>query len=246
MVRSRRYVGITLDTWTKRKGKGNPVADGSQGGPTKIDQPIVGYSVAGEDQKPGAQGVEPTFTPPDTRPEVLYGRTYKIHPPMEAHALYITINDVLVNEGTEHEHLRPFEIFLNSKDMESFQWIVALTRVISGIFRKGGDMEFLVEELRSVFHPNGGYWLPGGKWQPSVVAHIGEVVQRHLYDLGLIEKAPPKSKAEQKKEEQHQKEDASQQDHTIYEYCGDCGRDTAHKLDGGCPQCLECGHAKCG
>ncbi|HKJ87424.1 MAG TPA: hypothetical protein VKA48_02855, partial [Gammaproteobacteria bacterium] len=161
-------------------------------GRIQIDQPIVGYSVVQDGEEAPA-----SLIPPEVRPEVLEGRTYKIHPPTEAHALYITINDVVLDAGTPNEHRRPFEIFLNSKDMESFQWIVALTRVLSGIFRKGGNLDFLVEELRSVFHPNGGYWMPGGKWQPSVVAHIGDVLQRHLYEQGLVDRPPDPGKAAQ-------------------------------------------------
>jgi len=214
-------------------------------GRIRIDQPIVRCSVVNEPEPETAEGPTVTHIPPEVRPDALEGRTYKIHPPTEPHALYITINDVVVNPGTEHEYRRPFEIFLNSKDMESFQWIVALTRVISGIFRKGGDLEFLVEELRSVFHPNGGYWLPGGKWQPSVVAHIGEVLQRHLYEEGLVEKAPPKGKAEKVAEQEGEPEE-NDQDSAEYRLCRDCGRRTEHAIQGGCATCLECGGSACG
>lgn len=102
-----------------------------------------------------------------SRPDMLIGNTYKIKTPVTEHALYITINDVIMNEGTPHEHRRPFEIFINSKNMEHFQWIVALTRVMSAVFRKGGDVTFLVEELKSVFEPSGGYFKKGGKFVPS-------------------------------------------------------------------------------
>ena len=90
------------------------------------------------------------------RPEMLLGSTYKLKTPLSEHALYVTINDIVFNEGTEHEMRRPFEIFINSKNMDHFQWIVALTRIMSAVFRKGGDVTFLVEELRSVFDPKGG------------------------------------------------------------------------------------------
>lgn len=220
-----------------------PQGDGEQHGRIRIDQPIVGYGVVESGDGPDP---DVTHIPPEVRPRVLEGRTYKIHPPTEAHALYITINDVVVNEGTEHEYRRPFEIFLNSKDMESFQWIVALTRVISGIFRKGGNLDFLVEELRSVFHPNGGYWLPGGKWQPSVVAHIGEVLQQHLYHLGLTDKTPDPGKAATAQAAQEAEPQQSGTSDTDYRYCQDCGRQTPHIIQGGCPSCLECGGSKCG
>jgi hypothetical protein len=77
--------------------------------------------------------------------------------------MYVTINDIILNEGTEHEQRRPFEVFINSKNLDHYQWIVALTRIISAVFRKGGDVTFLVEELKAVFDPRGGYWQPGGK-----------------------------------------------------------------------------------
>jgi len=95
------------------------------------------------------------------RPEVLIGSTYKIKTPISDHAMYVTINDIVLNEGTEYEQRRPFEVFINSKNLDHFQWIVALTRIISAVFRKGGDVTFLVDELKAVFDPRGGYWQPG-------------------------------------------------------------------------------------
>ena len=105
---------------------------------------------------------------------------------MSDHALYITINDIILNEGTEHEQRRPFEIFINSKNMENFQWVLALTRVISAVFRKGGDCTFLAEELKAVFDPKGGYFKKGGKFMPSLVAETGEAIENHMCMIGLI------------------------------------------------------------
>ena len=99
---------------------------------------------------------------------MLVGSTYKIKTPVSDHAMYVTINDIVLNEGTPHEQRRPFEVFINSKNLDHFQWIVALTRVISAVFRKGGDTTFLVDELKAVFDPKGGYWQPGGKFMPSI------------------------------------------------------------------------------
>jgi len=96
------------------------------------------------------------------RPETLIGMTYKIKSPLFEHALYVTVNDIVLNAGTPHEQRRPFEIFINSKNMDHFQWIVALTRIMSAVFRKGGDCTFLVEELKAVFDPRGGYLKKGG------------------------------------------------------------------------------------
>ena len=121
------------------------------------------------------------------RPEMLLGSTYKIKTPLSEHALYVTINDIVLNRGTEHELRRPFEIFINSKNMDHFQWIVALTRIISAVFRKGGDVTFLVEELRSVFDPRGGYFKKGGKYMPSLVAEIGDAIECHLRMIGMLQ-----------------------------------------------------------
>jgi hypothetical protein len=120
------------------------------------------------------------------RPEVLIGATYKIKSPLFEHALYVTINDIVLNAGTEFEMRRPFEIFINSKNMDHFQWIVALTRIMSAVFRKGGDVTFLVEELRAVFDPRGGYFRAGGVYMPSIVAELGNIIEQHLTMIGLI------------------------------------------------------------
>jgi len=120
------------------------------------------------------------------RPDTLVGATYKIKSPLFEHALYVTINDIVLNQGTEYEMRRPFEIFINSKNMDHFQWIVALTRIMSAVFRKGGDVTFLVEELKAVFDPRGGYFKAGGVYMPSIVAELGAVIEQHLKMIGMI------------------------------------------------------------
>ncbi|MBF0437139.1 MAG: hypothetical protein HQL77_17475 [Magnetococcales bacterium] len=121
-------------------------------------------------------------TPPlPPRPEVLDGTTYKIKTPNSEHAFYVTINDILI-DGKQ----RPFEIFINSKSMESLEWVVALTRVLSATFRREENAVFLVEELRSIFDARGGYFKPGGKRMPSIVAEIGDCLERHLAKTGII------------------------------------------------------------
>src|SRR3982074_1790614 len=114
------------------------------------------------------------------RPEMLVGSTYKIKTPISDHAMYVTINDIVLNEGTEYEQRRPFEVFINSKNLDHFQWIVALTRIISAVFRKGATSPFLVEELKAVFDPRGGHWPPGGKFMPSIIAEPGYALRKHL------------------------------------------------------------------
>ena len=157
----------------------------------KITKKIVGYNVLDtEKEKKEESNPAEIFQlgDPLNRPDQITGSTYKVKTPVTEHALYITINDVLMNEGTEQEHRRPFEIFVNSKNMEHFQWIVALTRVMSAVFRKGGDITFLVEELESVFDPNGGYYKKGGRYVPSLVAELGQVVEQHLINIGMLQK----------------------------------------------------------
>lgn len=169
----------------------------------KIEKKIVGYSVGKTDDAAKA-AVPPTVQPDPSdsydlgsaeviqmherveRPERLEGHTYKIKSPLFEHALYVTINDIVLNEGTEHELRRPYEIFVNSKNMEHFQWTVALTRIMSAVFRKGGDVTFLVEELKAVFDPRGGYFKAGGIYMPSIVAELGVVIEDHLKKIGLM------------------------------------------------------------
>ncbi len=118
---------------------------------------------------------------PLDRPETLEGRTYKIKWPESAHAIYITLNDVIVGGRR-----RPFEVFINSKNMEHFAWTVALTRMISAVFRRGGDVSFVVEELKAVFDPRGGAWMEG-RYVPSILAAIGGVIEKHMVEIGFLE-----------------------------------------------------------
>ena len=120
------------------------------------------------------------MTQPLDRPEALPGNTYKIAWPQSEHAIYITLNDI-VQDGRR----RPFEIFINSKNMEHYAWTVALTRMISAVFRRGGDVSFVVEELKAVFDPRGGAWM-GGHYVPSLLAAIGDVIERHMIAIGFM------------------------------------------------------------
>ncbi len=188
------------------------------------------------------------------RPEMLLGSTYKIKTPLTEHALYVTINDIVLNQGTEHELRRPFEIFINSKNMDHFQWIVALTRIISAVFRKGGDVTFLVEELRSVFDPRGGYFKKGGRFMPSLVAELGDVIERHMKMIGLLpaddldehQKAFIESK---RREYEGHEEEAAQESEGGFpdgaELCPKCHTKAMVMMDN-CLTCLACGESKCG
>lgn len=186
------------------------------------------------------------------RPNMLQGSTYKITTPLSEHALYVTINDVILNPGTDHELRRPFEMFINSKNMDHYQWIVALTRIVSAVFRKGGDVTFLVEEFRSVFDPHGGYFKKGGKFMPSLVAEIGDVLENHLCMIGLLKKDGPDE--HQKKfiaEKRAENEQCLSNDDDQGEYpenaelCKKCLTKASIMMDG-CMTCLNCGDSKCG
>ena len=188
------------------------------------------------------------------RPEVLIGSTYKIKTPVSDHAMYVTINDIVLNEGTEHEHRRPFEVFINSKNLDHFQWIVALTRIISAVFRKGGDISFLVDELKSVFDPRGGYWQPGGKFMPSIIAELGYVIEKHLQTIGVMPR--PEMDEHRKKlidEKRKEYEDRTKQQDMLSrghypegaQLCPKCSTAAVVMMDG-CMTCLSCGDSKCG
>jgi len=191
--------------------------------------------------------------------EALEGSTYKIKTPLDDHAMYVTINDIILNPGTEHEQRRPFEIFINSKNMDHFQWIVALTRLMSAVFRKGGDVTFLAEELQAVFDPKGGYFKPGGKFMPSIIAEIGAVIEHHLQKIGLMEKEELSEQQQLILEQKRAEAEASAQKKTIAEtateadsaypasatLCNKCHTKAVVIMDN-CATCLSCGYSKCG
>ena len=188
------------------------------------------------------------------RPEFLIGATYKIKTPVSDHAMYVTINDIVLNEGTPYEQRRPFEVFINSKNLDHFQWIVALTRIISAVFRKGGDVTFLVDELKAVFDPRGGYWQAGGKFMPSIIAELGYVIEKHLQMIGLLKKQEldehaQKLIAEKKQEfEERPKQTdavAKSQFPEGAQLCAKCSTAAVVMMDG-CMTCLNCGDSKCG
>ena len=256
----------------------------------KIGTKIKGYSV----EKPNDKAVEtktalapvasePEHVPAEViqmhekveRPETLIGATYKIKSPLFEHALYVTINDIVLNEGTEYQLRRPFEIFINSKNMDHFQWIVALTRIMSAVFRKGGDVTFLVEELKAVFDPRGGYFKAGGVYMPSIVAELGAVIEQHMKSIGLIhdpEMSPEMRALIAEKRAAYERgakkndsnrtggisgdlagagAESSMKKNDAAEFpagatlCSKCNTAAMILLDG-CETCLNCGNSKCG
>jgi len=182
------------------------------------------------------------LTQPLNRPEELPGATYKVRWPDSDHAMYITLNDI-IQDGRR----RPFEVFINSKNMDHFAWTVALTRMISAVFRRGGDIAFVVEELQAVFDPRGGQWM-GGRYIPSLLAAIGDVIERHMINIGFLPdpKAEKDAFIEAKKQAYAQSSLAgSGKPKNGMRNCPKCGQPTLIRQEG-CDSCTNCGHSKCG
>lgn len=243
---------------------------------TKIEKKIVGFSVSSQGKDDATETVtKAADTAANTtteskkqaptaeqaiehmhenvgRPEMLVGATYKIKTPLSDHALYITINDIVLNPDTDHEQRRPFEVFINSKNLEHYQWVVALTRVISAVFRKGGDVTFLVEELKAVFDPQGGYFKSGGRFMPSLVAEIGDAIELHMKTIGLIQTEElsdiQKQVLAEKLEKYNQQNAIETKTDGGYppsaSLCIKCHTKAVIVMDG-CKTCLSCGDSKC-
>ena len=167
------------------------------------------------------------------RPAALEGQTYKLKWPGSEHALYITVNDILIAG-----HRRPFEVFINSKNMEHYAWTVALTRMISAVFRRGGDVSFVVEELKAVFDPRGGAWMEG-RYIPSILAAIGGVIERHLIAIGFIAGEGLGLKSDPKAESLRPAAGPPGP------ACPSCGSYALRQVEG-CLTCMDCGHSRCG
>jgi ribonucleoside-diphosphate reductase alpha chain len=186
------------------------------------------------------------MTQPLSRPEALPGQTYKIRWPESEHALYITLNDI-IQDGRR----RPFEVFINSKNMEHYAWTVALTRMISAVFRRGGDVSFVVEEMKAVFDPRGGAWM-GGKYVPSLLAVIGDVIERHMIEIGFL---PARRERAVIGDQQHALGDGrtlaatgalipDQRRASRMAQCPKCGEAALIRIEG-CDQCTSCDYSKC-
>jgi len=231
----------------------------------RIESKIVDYRIeAPEAEKPaGVKALADLETSADgkvvrmheklDRPEMLRGSTYKVKTPVDDHAMYVTINDIVLNLDTEYESQRPFEIFVNSKNLDHYQWIVALTRIMSAVFRKGGDVTFIVDELKAVFDPRGGYWQPGGKYMPSIIAELGHIVEKHLQYIGLLpqeqldehQRKLVETKRKEYEESKKQTDAFADEMPEGAQMCGKC-HDKAVVLMDGCMTCLSCGDSKCG
>jgi ribonucleoside-diphosphate reductase alpha chain len=201
--------------------------------PNAVTGSVLTVSEASEARPESDTGGDVIYmSEPFDRPQELEGATYKLKWPDSEHAIYVTINDIIVAG-----HRRPFEIFINSKNMEHFAWTVALTRMISAVFRRGGDVSFVVEELKAVFDPRGGAWMQG-KYIPSILAAIGGVIEKHLVVIGFIDGEGMGLKTDPQA-------DVVSLNAPKGKSCGSCGSYEMRMVEG-CMTCANCGFSKCG
>ena len=196
----------------------------------KAEAPEVVTSSDEEPQQPHGDVIY--MSEPLDRPKALEGATYKLKWPDSEHAIYLTINDIIVGG-----HRRPFEVFINSKNMEHFAWTVALTRMISAVFRRGGDVSFVVEELKAVFDPRGGAWV-NGKYIPSILAAIGGVIEQHMVAIGFLAGEGMGLKSDPQAQVVNLPGGRGKA-------CPSCGQFDMRMVEG-CMTCGSCGHSKCG
>ena len=175
------------------------------------------------------------MSPPLEREGVLSGFTYKLKWPASEHAIYVTINDI-ERDGRR----RPFEIFINTRNLEHYAWTVALTRMISAVFRRGGDVSFVAQELKAVFDPQGGQWMEG-RYVPSLLAAIGEVIETHMVGIGFM---PPRATAIASESARQMREGAASFARPP-PLCPRCSS-PSYTMQEGCRTCLACGFSKCG
>ena len=201
--------------------------------PNAVTGSVLSVSEGGEKAPEADTGADVVYiSEPLSRPEALEGQTYKVKWPDSEHALYITVNDLLLNG-----HRRPFEVFINSKNMEHFAWTVALTRMISAVFRRGGDVSFVVEELKAVFDPRGGAWVDG-KYIPSILAAIGGVIEHHMVVTGFLSGEGMGLKSDPQAEVVNLEQSRGAA-------CSSCGQFDLRMVEG-CMTCGSCGYSKCG
>jgi len=198
-----------------------------------VDSPKKTSGTGGTDDKPS----HPTVLVP--REDRLTGATYKLKWPHSAHAVYVTINDMI-----EDGERRPFEIFINSKNMEHYAWTLGLTRMISAVFRRGGDVAFVHEELKAVFDPGGGSWIQG-RYVPSLLAAIGSIIERHMQGPEHAAVAGVSAQHAFVREDQMISAEPMPERERPGECCSQCGSLSLVRKEG-CDSCLDCGYSRCG
>jgi ribonucleoside-diphosphate reductase alpha chain len=225
--------------------------------PVVVPAEVVAPAIAARIKPMPSEGGVVYMTRPLDRPEALPGNTYKVRWPESDHAIYITINDII-----ESGRRRPFEIFINSKNMEHYAWTVALTRMISAVFRRGGDISFVVDELKAVFDPRGGQWV-NRQYVPSLLAAIGGVIEEHMIAIGMLtrnDNGPlPQQKVASIAERVAPAGDIDRDEPAgtgegslntqatgarAFKFCPRCSSPSLTRIEG-CDTCLNCGHSRC-
>ncbi len=233
--------GAVLEVKSDKKAK-------AETGP-EPELPLEAPTAAAKPKDMGDSGAVTQLFRPLDRPEALPGATYKVMWPESDHAMYITLNDLIDDTGRR----RPFEVFINSKNMEHYAWTVALTRMISAVFRRGGDVSFVVEELKAVFDPRGGHWM-GGRYVPSLLAAIGEVIERHMLAIGFLRRPGELAEDDHVTEmpkvvslggETAEEGKTVAPPRTAMRQCPKCAQPTLLRQEG-CDTCTSCGYSKCG
>ena len=235
-----------------KKKDAKPATPAAGKGPKQAELPLLAPAARARPKDAGDAGAVVRMFQPLDRPDAIPGQTYKVHWPESDHAIYITLNDIVDDQGRR----RPFEIFINSKNMEHFAWTVALTRMISAVFRRGGDVSFVVDELKAVFDPRGGQWM-GGRYVPSLLAAIGEVIERHMTDIGFMGRGdrftpqdeeilpPPKVVALGGAAGGGDSEAPRKSGGSLFRQCPKCLQPSLIRQEG-CDTCTSCAYSKCG
>ena len=232
----------------------------------KIESKITGYSVGSKSENtndnPHTENTRDNITSQVglellnermERPESVEGRTYKIKPPFQDNSFYIIVNHVTLNVGTELERKVPFEVFIQGGAAEHQQWVSWGTRLVTSVWRNGGDSRFVIDDMKETLDPQGRYSIGGGRYANSIVAHIGFVIEDHLYSIGFFQKEEmsdlQRNYLDTKRKEYESKTDSSETDKVSgypesANLCRKCHTKAVIRMDG-CDTCLECGESKC-
>lgn len=205
--------------------------NGCKGCTTYRPNAVTGSVLEVKKEEPAPAAPTNTIGDLEPRPRALEGATYKLKWPNEPHAFYVTFTDMEDAAGVR----RPFEMFINSKNVDHFAWTVALTRMISAVFRRSQDSSFVAKELREVFDPKGGAFMQG-RYVPSLLAALGDVVAEHMTSIGYGDFRPEEPQARHNDVVHKPVSMAS---------CKACGSFNL-SVEGGCATCKDCGSSKCG
>jgi len=217
------------------------------------DKPIVSVTnLSGEtvtlnlNQYGEAVVTEETFDNVRPRPDIVPGNTHKVKWPTTGDNIYITVTNV---DG------EPLELFIKHQDSSIGEWTDALSRMVTGVMRRGGDLRFIVDQLSKVGSTSGGAFVDG-VYRPSVVAAIAGVVEKEFKSLGVYERAIGMPIGNNKNDEAEptaealQAKDATERkdEHVSVANgapCPNCKQPFLRR-ESGCDSCALCGYLRCG